>query len=94
MGVVREWSDWAVGYAPPRVLLTLLARRGDPIARLLTDTKPLDDIYPLRDVAVHLVKLCEQVAAADVVADFLAQPPGSDGRPASPRWEAARDTYR
>jgi cytochrome P450 len=31
MGVpVREWTHWAVGYAPSRAALNLLARRGDP----------------------------------------------------------------
>lgn len=54
----------------------------------------IDALAYCYDVAVHLVKLCEQLATADVVADYLAHPPGYDGRPASPRWEAARDTYR
>lgn len=46
------------------------------------------------DVAVHLVKLCEQVTAAHAVADYLAHPPGYDGRPPTARSEAARDDYR
>jgi cytochrome P450 len=49
MGVpVRDWTHWAVGYGPPRASLKLLARRGDPLAKLLTiDTNPVNDIYPL-----------------------------------------------
>jgi cytochrome P450 len=49
MGVpVRDWTHWAVGYAPSRTALRLLARRGDPLAKLLTiDTNPVNDIYPL-----------------------------------------------
>ncbi|MDQ2636093.1 MAG: hypothetical protein M3Y83_04345 [Actinomycetota bacterium] len=54
----------------------------------------IDALAYCYNVAVHLVKLCEQMAAADVVADFLNHPPSYDGRPASARWEAARDTYR
>lgn len=48
MGVpVRNWTHWALGYAPPRAALGFL-RRGDPLAKLLTiDTHPVDDIYPL-----------------------------------------------
>jgi hypothetical protein len=42
------------------------------------------------DVAVHLVKLCEQLTVADAVAHYLAHPPGYDGRPRSARSEAAR----
>jgi cytochrome P450 len=45
---VREWTHWALGYAPSRTALNLLARRGDPLAKLLTiDTHPVGDIYPL-----------------------------------------------
>jgi cytochrome P450 len=49
MGVpVRDWTHWALGYAPSRAVLSVLARRGDPLAKLLTiDTHPVDDIYPL-----------------------------------------------
>jgi cytochrome P450 len=49
MGVpVRDWAHWAVGYGPPRASLKLLARRGDPLAKLLTiDINPVNDIYPL-----------------------------------------------
>src|SRR6202012_5850163 len=48
MGVPAEWTHWAVGYAPSRVALDLLARRGDPLAQLMTiDRNPVDDIYPL-----------------------------------------------
>ncbi|MGB6206071.1 cytochrome P450 [Mycobacterium sp.] len=45
---VREWTHWAAGYGLPRASLKLLARRGDPLAQLLTiDTNPVDNIYPL-----------------------------------------------
>ena len=49
MGVpVRNWTHWALGYAPSRALLNVLARRGDPLAQLITiDIRPVDDIYPL-----------------------------------------------
>jgi cytochrome P450 len=49
MGVpVGEWTHWAVGYAPSRVVLNLMARRGDPLAQLMTiDSNPVGDIYPL-----------------------------------------------
>jgi len=43
----REWAHWAAGYGLPRATLRLLARRGDPLARLLIDTNRGDDIYPL-----------------------------------------------
>ncbi len=43
----REWTHWAAGYGLPRATLRLLARRGDPLARLLIDTDRGDDIYPL-----------------------------------------------
>jgi cytochrome P450 len=45
---VREWTHWAAGYGLPRASLKLLARQGDPLARLLRiDIDPVDDIYPL-----------------------------------------------
>ena len=49
MGVpVRNWTHWALGYAPSRAVLSVLARRGDPLAQLITiDIRPVDDIYPL-----------------------------------------------
>jgi cytochrome P450 len=49
MGVpVRDWTHWALGYAPSRAVLSLLARRGDPVAKLLTtNMHPVLDIYPL-----------------------------------------------
>ena len=43
----REWTHWAAGYGLPRATLRLLARRGDPLARLLIDTNQGDNIYPL-----------------------------------------------
>jgi cytochrome P450 len=49
MGVpVRNWTHWALGYAPSRAVLNVLARRGDALAQLMTiDARPVDDIYPL-----------------------------------------------
>jgi cytochrome P450 len=45
---VREWTHWAAGYGLLRASLKLLARRGDPLAQLLTiDTNPVNNIYPL-----------------------------------------------
>lgn len=45
---VRDWTHWATGYGLPRTMLNLLARQGDPMAKLLTiDNNPVDDIYPL-----------------------------------------------
>jgi len=45
---VRDWTHWVAGYGLTRASLTLLARRGDPMAQLLRiDTNPVDNIYPL-----------------------------------------------
>jgi cytochrome P450 len=45
---VRDVTHWATGYGLPRAMLKLLARQGDPMAKLLTiDSNPVDDIYPL-----------------------------------------------
>jgi cytochrome P450 len=45
---VREWTHWAAGYGLPRASLKLLARRGDPLSRLLTiDSNPVSDLYPV-----------------------------------------------
>lgn len=45
---VRDFTHWATGYGLPRTMLKLLARQGDPMAKLLTiDSNPVDDIYPL-----------------------------------------------
>jgi len=44
---VRDWSHWAAGYGLPRAVLKLMARRGDPLAKLLIDTNRGDNIYPL-----------------------------------------------
>lgn len=45
---VRDLMHWATGYGLPRMMLKLLARQGDPVAKLLTiDSSPVDDIYPL-----------------------------------------------
>jgi len=46
--LVREWTHWATGYGFTRASLKILARRGDPMAQLLTiDSNPVGDIYPL-----------------------------------------------
>jgi cytochrome P450 len=45
---IREWTHWAAGYGLPRASLKLLARRGDPLSRLLTiDSNPVSDLYPV-----------------------------------------------
>ena len=45
---IRAVTHWATGYGLPRTMLKLLARQGDPMAKLLTiDSNPVDDIYPL-----------------------------------------------
>ena len=43
---VKEWSHWAAGYGLPRGTLKLFAYRGDPLSRLLIDTRQADNIYP------------------------------------------------
>ena len=43
---VKEWSHWAAGYGLPRATLKLFAYRGDPLSRLLIDTRQADNIYP------------------------------------------------
>ncbi len=45
---IRNVAHWATGHGLPRTMLKLLARQGDPMAKLLTiDSNPVDDIYPL-----------------------------------------------
>jgi cytochrome P450 len=45
---IRDGVHWATGHGLPRTALKLLARQGDPMAKLLTiDSNPVDDIYPL-----------------------------------------------
>jgi hypothetical protein len=43
---VKEGSHWAAGYGLPRATLKLFAYRGDPLSRLLIDTRQADNIYP------------------------------------------------
>ena len=44
----REYTHWVAGYRLPHAALKLLARRGNPLAQLLTiGTNPGNDIYPL-----------------------------------------------
>jgi cytochrome P450 len=50
---VREWSHWAAGYGLPRATLKLFAFRGDPLSRLLIDTRQADNIYPLIEQVRH-----------------------------------------
>jgi hypothetical protein len=54
----------------------------------------IDGLAYCFDVAVHLTSLCEQVTAADAVADYLAHPPGHEGRPESARSARAREAFR
>lgn len=74
---VRDWSHWAAGYGLPRALLTLMARRGDPLAQLLIDTNRGNDIYPLIEQirARGRVSLVERVgwvsADAQIVREVL-----------------------
>ena len=79
MGVpVREWTHWAAGYGLSRASIKLLARRGDPFARLLTiDSNPVDDLYPLieqvrgRGRMVPLKKVGWVSADAPIVCEVL-----------------------
>ena len=67
---VQEWSHWAAGYGLPRASLKLLARRGDPLARLLTiDTNPVNDIYPLIEQVRGRGRMSPAVRAGSVSAD-------------------------
>lgn len=50
---IKAWSHWLLGYGLPRATLKLLARRGDPFARLLIDNSEPDNVY-------HLVELIRQ----------------------------------
>lgn len=79
MGVpVREWTHWAAGYGLSRASVKLLARRGDPFAKLVTiDSNPVDDIYPLieqvrgRGPMVPLEKVGWVSADAPIVREVL-----------------------
>ena len=79
MGVpVREWTHWAAGFGVSRVSIKLLARRGDPFARLVTiDSNPVDDLYPLieqvrgRGRMVPLAKGAWVSADAPIVREVL-----------------------
>jgi cytochrome P450 len=50
---VKEWSHWAAGYGLPRAMLKMLAYQGDPLARLLIDTRQADNIYPRIEQVRH-----------------------------------------
>jgi cytochrome P450 len=50
---VREWSHWAAGYGIPRATLKLFAYRGDPLSRLLIDTRQANNIYPRIEQVRH-----------------------------------------
>ena len=75
---VKEWSHWAAGYGLPRATLKLLAHRGDPLSRLLIDTRQADNIYPLIEQVRHQygrISLVEKVvwvtADAQIVREIL-----------------------
>jgi len=75
---VREWTHWAAGFGVSRVSIKLLARRGDPFARLVTiDSNPVDDLYPLieqvrgRGRMVPLAKGAWVSADAPIVREVL-----------------------
>ena len=44
---LKTRSHWLMGYGLPRATLKLLARRGDPFARLLIDNSQPDNVYQL-----------------------------------------------
>jgi cytochrome P450 len=67
---VREWMHWVAGYGLPRASLSLLARRGDPLARLLTfDMNPVDDFYPLIEQVRRRGRVSPDRAGSWVTAD-------------------------
>ena len=75
---VKEWSHWAAGYGLPRATLKLFAYRGDPLSRLLIDTRQADNIYPLIEQVRHQygrISLVEKVvwvtADAQIVREVL-----------------------
>ena len=75
---VWEWTHWAAGFGVSRVSIKLLARRGDPFARLVTiDSNPVDDLYPLieqvrgRGRMVPLAKGAWVSADAPIVREVL-----------------------
>ena len=75
---VKEWSHWAAGYGLPRATLKLFAYRGDPLSRLVIDTRQADNIYPLIEQVRHQygrISLVEKVvwvtADAQIVREVL-----------------------
>lgn len=44
---IKDRSHWLLGYGLTRATLKLLARRGDPLARLLIDSSQPDNVYDL-----------------------------------------------
>jgi cytochrome P450 len=61
--VKRSWQlrmHWVTGYGIPRTALKLLARRGDPVAKLLIDTSQ----------AAHVSALTEQIRARGPISSF------------------------
>src|SRR6202007_500177 len=71
---VKEWSHWAAGYGLPRGTLKLLAHRGDPLSRLLIDTRQADNIYPLIEQVRHQygrISLVEKVVWVTVDAQIV-----------------------
>ena len=68
----------AAGYGLPRATLKLFAYRGDPLSRLLIDTRQADNIYPLIEQIRHRygrISLVEKVvwvtADAQIVREVL-----------------------
>ena len=74
---VKEWLHWAAGYGLPRATLKLFAYRGDPLSRLLIDTRQADNIYPLIEQVRHrygrisLDKVVWVTADAQIVREVL-----------------------
>src|SRR5271156_655262 len=44
---IKARSHWLMGYGLPRATLKLLARRGDPFARLVIDSSHPENVYTL-----------------------------------------------
>jgi cytochrome P450 len=68
---VRDLTHWATGYGLPRTMLKLLARQGDPMAKLLTiDSNPVDNIYPLIEQVRARGRMSRVPGAGWVTADM------------------------
>jgi hypothetical protein len=60
---------WAAGYGLPRASTKLFAYRGDPLSRLLIDTRQADNIYPLTEQIRPLGRISLVQKVAWVIAD-------------------------